>query len=93
MKRFWIILCLFAVLLTGCAGGEETSRSEELSPGLEHLREEAILYRHTASHKDLSFSAEEFQTVPGRATWSLSSVDWESTHTVSGGKPSAAGTW
>ena len=27
-----------------------------------------------------------------RATWSLSSVDWESTHTVSGGKPSAAET-
>ena len=25
---------------------------------------------------------------PCRATWSLSSVDWESTHTVSGGKPS-----
>ena len=68
MKRFWIILCLFAVLLTGCAGGEETSRSEELSPGLEHLREEAILYRHTASHKDLSFSAEEFRGLTGEGT-------------------------
>ena len=27
-----------------------------------------------------------------RATWSLSSVDWESTHAVSGGKPSVAQT-
>ena len=27
-----------------------------------------------------------------RATWSLSSVDWESTHAVSGGKPSVAET-
>ena len=29
-------------------------------------------------------------SVSGRATWSLSSVDWESTHAVSGGKPSMA---
>ena len=29
---------------------------------------------------------------PCRATWNLSSVDWESTHAVSGGKPSAAET-
>ena len=29
---------------------------------------------------------------PGRATWSLSSVDWESTHTVRGGKLSVAQT-
>ena len=28
------------------------------------------------------------KTVPCRATWSLSSVDQESTHAVSGGKPS-----
>ena len=32
------------------------------------------------------------QTVPGRETYSLSSVDRESTHTVSGGKPSVAET-
>ena len=29
------------------------------------------------------------QTVSGRATWSLSSVDWESTHAVSGGNSAA----
>ena len=29
---------------------------------------------------------------PCRATWSLSSTDWESTHTMSRGKPSAAET-
>lgn len=68
MKRFWIILCLFAVLLTGCTGGEETSRSGELSPGLEHLREESVLYRHTASHKDLSFSAGDFCALTGEGT-------------------------
>ena len=33
-----------------------------------------------------------FRQFPCRATWSLSSVDWESTHTVSGGKPSVAKT-
>ena len=31
-------------------------------------------------------------TVPCRTTWSLSSVDWESTHAMSGGKPSVAQT-
>ena len=31
-----------------------------------------------------------FGEFPYRATWSLSSVDWESTHTMSGGKPSVA---
>ena len=33
-----------------------------------------------------------YYPVPGRATWSLSSVDRESTHAVSGGKPSVAKT-
>ena len=33
-----------------------------------------------------------FRQFPCRATWSLSSVDQESTHTVSGGKPSVAQT-
>ena len=33
-----------------------------------------------------------FRQFPCRATWSLSSVDWESTHTMSGGKPSVAQT-
>ncbi|MBE6579737.1 MAG: hypothetical protein E7651_08040 [Ruminococcaceae bacterium] len=68
MKRFWIILCLVAVLLTGCTGGGETSRSGELSPGLEHLREEAILYRHTALHEDLSFSSADFCALTGEET-------------------------
>ena len=31
-----------------------------------------------------------FRQFPCRATWSLSSVDWESTHTMSRGKPSVA---
>ena len=29
---------------------------------------------------------------PGRATWSVSSVDWESTQAMSGGKPSVTQT-
>ena len=33
-----------------------------------------------------------FRQFPCRATWSLSSVDWESTHAVSGGKPNVAQT-
>ena len=33
-----------------------------------------------------------FRQFPYRATWSLGSVDWESTHAVSGGKPSMAET-
>ena len=33
-----------------------------------------------------------FGLFPCRATWSLSSVDWESTRTVSGGKPSVVHT-
>ena len=33
-----------------------------------------------------------FRQFPCRATWSLRSVDQESTHTVSGGKPSVAQT-
>ena len=33
-----------------------------------------------------------FRQLPCRATWSLSSVDWESTHAMSKGKPSVAGT-
>ena len=34
-----------------------------------------------------------FRHFPCRATWNLSSVDQESTHTMSGGKPSVAQTW
>ena len=33
-----------------------------------------------------------FRQFPCRATWSLSSVDWEGTHIVSRGKPSVAET-
>ena len=33
-----------------------------------------------------------FRQFPCRATWSLSSVDWENTHAVNGGKPSVAKT-
>ena len=33
-----------------------------------------------------------FRQFPCRTTWSLSSVDWESTHSMSRGKPSVAGT-
>ena len=33
-----------------------------------------------------------FRHFPCRATWSLNSVDWENTHTTSGGKPSVAQT-
>ena len=33
-----------------------------------------------------------FRQLPCRATWNLSSVDWESTHAVNGGKPSVAKT-
>ena len=33
-----------------------------------------------------------FRQFPCRATWSLSSVDWESTHAMSRGKPSVAQT-
>lgn len=68
MKRFWIILCLFAVLLAGCTSEEAVPPSGELSPGLDYLRKEAVLYRHTASHKDLSFSAEEFCALTGKDT-------------------------
>ena len=31
-----------------------------------------------------------FRQFPCRATWSMSSTDWKSTHTMSGGKPSVA---
>ena len=33
-----------------------------------------------------------FRHFPCRATWSLNSVDWENTHSTSGGKPSVAQT-
>ena len=33
-----------------------------------------------------------FRQFPCRATWSLSSINWESTHSMSGGKPSVAQT-
>ena len=33
-----------------------------------------------------------FRQFPYRATWTLSNVNWESTHTVSGGKPSVVET-
>ena len=61
---------MVALLLTACGAEEETSRFGELSPGLDYLRKEAVLYRHTASHKDLSFSSEDFLDLTGEATLS-----------------------
>ena len=65
MKRFLICLCLVAFFLTGCGGEGETSFSGELSPGLDYLRKDAVLYRHTAYQEDLSFTSGEFCALTG----------------------------
>lgn len=68
MKRFLICLCLVAFFLTGCGGEGETSSSGELSPGLDYLRKDAVLYRHTAYQEDLSFTSGEFCALTGAET-------------------------
>ncbi|MBQ5792238.1 MAG: hypothetical protein IIW19_05960, partial [Clostridia bacterium] len=68
MKRFLICLCLVAFFLTGCGGEGETSFSGELSPGLDYLRKDAVLYRHTAYQEDLSFTSGEFCALTGAET-------------------------
>ena len=79
MKRFLICLCLVVFFLTGCGGEGETSSSGELSPGLDYLRKDAVLYRHTAYQEDLSFtSGANDIVIPyyGTRTWNVGYGIW-----------------
>lgn len=71
MKRIICILLLavLAISLVSCGGktGEETV-SGELSPAIEHLRQETVLLRCTAKNEDLCFTKEDFCTLTGEET-------------------------
>ena len=70
MKRIICILLLavMAISLVSCGGTEEGTASGELSPAIEHFREEAVLLRCTAKNEDLCFTGEDFCGLTGEGT-------------------------